>query len=154
MLSRCTESGFPDEQLRSGRKVKQSHAHLVDKDLNWVGKGRQERGETARIAHSTNMERADEASELASLAGSADSEANRPLPSYSEGPQQPVSPPPSATGSVATSGSPAPPQDSNSHHAKPGKQWSNVPRSWVLMLRNSLAGVVRKVKWKGVPLGI
>lgn len=55
------------------------------------------------------MERADEASELASLAGSADSEATRPLPSYSEGLQQTVSPPPPATGSSAASGSPAPP---------------------------------------------
>lgn len=56
------------------------------------------------------MEKVDEASELASLASSADSEAARPSSFSAESTQPRASSP--VTGSAATSGSPAPPKDS------------------------------------------
>lgn len=61
------------------------------------------------------MEGSDEASELASLAGSVDTEAARPSSFLEEGTHEPVSPP--STGSAAPSGSPAPPHDSSSNNA-------------------------------------
>ena len=54
------------------------------------------------------MERGDEASELASLAGSADTAATGPS-SFSGGVQEPVSPP--SAGGTVPSDSPAEPQD-------------------------------------------